>query len=180
MLMGYGIRSRRNLALCPATAQALQEIPGLRTAFFSIPEPGKRLPPHRGPYNGVLRLHLGLVVPAPHERCWIRVGAETRHWEPGEVLVFDDALDHEVHNDTEGVRVVLFGDFVRPCRWPIDWLNRLVLLAARFSPLVQGARRSALGTGLLRAGTGGGRRRHRVPFPSTTRTGSNPATGDRP
>ena len=29
--------------------------------MFSILEPGKHLPPHKGPDNGVLRLHLGLI-----------------------------------------------------------------------------------------------------------------------
>ncbi|MEX1993496.1 MAG: aspartyl/asparaginyl beta-hydroxylase domain-containing protein [Steroidobacteraceae bacterium] len=142
MLVGYGLKSRRNLARCPATARALRRIPGLKTAFFSILEPGKRLPAHRGPYNGVLRLHLGLVVPEPPERCWIRVADERRCWAPGEVLIFDDSFDHEVHNDTAGVRVILFIDFVRPCRWPVSWLNRLVLLAARGSPLVRRASRN--------------------------------------
>ena len=142
MLAGYGLESRRNLERCPATARALQRIPGLKTAFFSILEPGKRLPPHRGPYNGVLRLHLGLIVPEPAERCWIRVADQRRHWQPGEVLVFDDSLVHEVHNDTGGPRVVLFIDFVRPCRWPVSWVNRLVLFAARLSPLVRRASRN--------------------------------------
>lgn len=139
MLAGYGLRSQRNLDRCPATASALALVPGLKTAFFSILEPGKRLPPHRGPYNGVLRLHLGLIVPEPSERCWIRVQDQRRTWSPGGVLVFDDALEHEVHNDTAGIRVVLFIDFVRPCRWPIGWLNRLVLRAAQWSPLVRSA-----------------------------------------
>jgi len=142
MLLGYGIRSERNLAHCPATARALRHIPGLRTAFFSILEPGKRLPPHRGPYNGVLRLHLALVVPEAAQNCWIRVDTERRFWTPGEALIFDDALEHEVHNDTREVRVVLFVDFLRPCRWPINWLNRLLVFAARFSPLVQSARKN--------------------------------------
>jgi ornithine lipid ester-linked acyl 2-hydroxylase len=142
MLAGYGLKSRRNLERCPATAEALRRIPGLKTAFFSILEPGKRLPPHRGPYNGVLRLHLGLIVPDPPERCWIRVAGDRRHWAPGEILVFDDSLEHEVHNDTGEVRVILFIDFVRPCRWPVSWLNRLVLLAARLSPLVRHASRN--------------------------------------
>lgn len=142
MLLGYGERAETNLQRCPSTAKALQRIPGIRTAFFSILEPGKRLPPHRGPYNGVLRLHLGLIVPEPAEHCWIRVGSEHRHWQPGEVLIFDDALNHEVHNDTDGVRVVLFIDFLRPCRWPVNWLNRFVVFAARFSPLVRDARRN--------------------------------------
>lgn len=142
MLLGYGIASQSNLRRCPATAQLLRCIPGVRTAFFSILEPGKRLPPHRGPYNGVLRLHLGLIVPEPHERCWLRVEDQRRHWRPGQVLIFDDALEHEVHNDTDGVRVVLFLDFLRPCRWPVSWLNRFIVFAARFSPLVQNARRN--------------------------------------
>lgn len=142
MLMGYGIRSTRNLAHCPATARAMSAIPGLRTAFFSILEPGKRLPPHRGPYNGVLRLHLGLVVPQPPERCWIRVEDQHRHWNEGEVLIFDDALEHEVHNDTDQPRVVLFVDFLRPCSGLTGWLNRFVVFAVRFSPLVRSARRN--------------------------------------
>lgn len=142
MLLGYSIRSKRNLAHCPATARALRNIPGLRTAFFSILEPGKALPPHRGPYNGVLRLHLALIVPELAQNCWIRVDTERRYWTPGEALVFDDALEHEVHNDTNEVRVVLFVDFLRPCHWPIGWLNRLLVFAARFSPLVQNARRN--------------------------------------
>ncbi len=142
MLLGYGIRSEKNLRHCPSTENALRHIPGIRTAFFSILQPGKRLPPHRGPYNGVLRLHLGLIVPQPAEQCWIRVESERRHWQPGEVLIFDDALNHEVHNDSDGVRVVLFIDLLRPCRWPVSWLNRFVVFVAHFSPLVRNARRN--------------------------------------
>lgn len=133
VFMGYGLRSERNLARCPATARALQDIPGLRTAFFSILEPGKRIPRHTGPYNGVLRLHLGLVVPEPADRCWIEVGGERYSWKEGEAVVFDDLYPHEVHNDTAGPRAVLFVDFERPCRAPIRWLNRLVLAAAPFT-----------------------------------------------
>ena len=59
-LMGFGTPSERNIALCPKTWAAVQNIPGLKTAMFSIFEPGKHLAPHRGPYNGVLRLHLGI------------------------------------------------------------------------------------------------------------------------
>jgi beta-hydroxylase len=142
MLLGYGLKSSRNLARCPATAQLLEGIPGVRTAFFSILEPGKRLPPHRGAYNGVLRLHLGLIVPHRRERCWLRVENERRYWQAGEVLIFDDALEHEVHNDTDEVRVILFVDFLRPCRWPVSWLNRALVFAARFSPMVRSASRN--------------------------------------
>ena len=48
-------------------------------------------------------------------------------------MVFDDLYPHQVHNDTDGVRAVLFVDFERPCRAPVRWLNRLVLMAAPFT-----------------------------------------------
>lgn len=142
MLMGYGIPMRRNMAQCPATVALLEKIPGVRTAFFSILAPGKRIPEHRGPYNGVLRLHLALIVPEPAERCWIEVEGQRTHWNEGEVLIFDDAYRHQVHNDTDGVRVVLFVDFLRPCRWPVSWLNRFVVFAASLSPMLQASKRN--------------------------------------
>src|SRR5262252_3411897 len=58
-LIAYGIRSQPNIDLCPETWRLVRSIPGVTTAMFSILEPGKRIPAHRGPYNGVLRLHLG-------------------------------------------------------------------------------------------------------------------------
>jgi len=73
VLTGYGFRSYNNIRLCPETWRICQNIPGLITVLFSILEPGKHLPAHRGPYNGVLRLHLGLIVPEPRERLGIRV-----------------------------------------------------------------------------------------------------------
>jgi beta-hydroxylase len=130
VFMAYGLRAERNLARCPETAAAIAGIPGLRTAFFSILEPGKRIPLHRGPYNGVLRLHLGLIVPEPRENCWIEVNDQRYVWQEGKAVVFDDLYPHQVHNDTDGLRAVLFVDFDRPCRWPVSWLNRLVLAVA--------------------------------------------------
>lgn len=137
ILAGYGFTSRRNVALCPATWRALRPVPGLITAMFSIFEPGKRLPAHRGPYNGVLRLHLGLIVPTDRERAGIRIGGRTCHWREGEVLVFDDAYEHEAWNDTDQIRVVLFLDFVKPLRFPANLLNRLLIALAEWSPFVR-------------------------------------------
>ena len=86
--------------------------------MFSILEPGKHLPPHRGPYNGVLRLHLGLIVPEPREQLGIRVEKEVYRWKEGEAVIFDDAYEHEAWNRTPHTRVVLFVDFVKPLRFP--------------------------------------------------------------
>ena len=136
-LIAYGLRSDPNIALCPETWRIVQKIPGLRTAMFSILEPGKRLRPHRGPYNGVLRLHLGLLIPEPRDRMAIRVGPEHRHWAEGRALIFDDAYEHEAWNETGQVRVVLFVDFERPMRFPANVLNRLLLGLAPFTPFLR-------------------------------------------
>jgi beta-hydroxylase len=136
-LVAYGLRSQLNIDLCPETWRIVQTIPGLTTAMFSILEPGKRIPPHRGPYNGVLRLHLGLIVPEPRERTGIRVGSERRHWQEGRALIFDDAYEHEAWNETTGLRVVLFVDFEKPLRFPAGALNRLLLGLAVFTPFVR-------------------------------------------
>lgn len=136
-LLGYGFRVDEHLARCPETAKALEAIPGITTAMFSIFAPHKRIPPHVGPYKGVLRYHLGLRVPEPTSACGITVRGETRHWAEGASLVFDDVWEHEAWNDTDGTRVVLFVDFIRPMRAPAKWLNAIVLKAIAYSPFVQ-------------------------------------------
>jgi len=137
ILCGYGFRSEANARLCPETWRIVRKIPGLITAMFSILEPGKHLPHHRGPYNGVLRLHLGLIIPELREQTAIRVGSDICHWSEGRALIFDDAYDHEAWNRTDKLRVVLFVDFVKPLRFPANVLNWLVLHLAVFTPFVR-------------------------------------------
>jgi len=99
-------------ARCPATARALAAVPGLVNASFSRFRPGTRLYPHRGELAGVLRCHLALVVPAGD--VGLRVGGETRRWEPGRCLVFDDTREHDAWNRGDGDRVVLLVTFRAP------------------------------------------------------------------
>lgn len=122
-----GKRLDKNCAACPATEQALLRIPGMQSAFYSILAPGKKLPPHRGPYNGILRFHLGLKIPASDETCAIRVGSQTRSWTELEPMVFDDTYEHEAWNLTPEWRAVLFVDFKRPLRFPQAELNYMML-----------------------------------------------------
>ena len=140
-LYGYGFAAEANIARCPQTAKLCRQIPGMKTAFFSILAPGKHLPPHRGPYKGVMRYHLGLLIPEPAEQCGIRVDTQTRHWAEGRSMIFDDTYEHEAWNDTDGTRVVLFVDFVRPLRQPARLLNWLVLWAIAYSPFISDAKR---------------------------------------
>ena len=62
-LYGYGFKAKLGVELCPRTAPLMREIPGMTTAMFSILSPRKHILDHRGPYKGVLRYHLGLIVP---------------------------------------------------------------------------------------------------------------------
>jgi beta-hydroxylase len=139
-LAGFGLQSEENCRRCPETARLLKKIPGMKTAFFSILSPNKHIPPHRGAYNGVLRYHLGLIVPEPKEKCRIRIEREITHWEEGKSLIFDDSFNHEVWNETAGHRAVLFVDFERPVKFPFNLLNKLLLNAAVFSPFIREAK----------------------------------------
>jgi ornithine lipid ester-linked acyl 2-hydroxylase len=141
-LYGYGFQADVGVEMCPRTAALMREIPGMTTAMLSILSPRKHILDHRGPYKGVLRYHLGLIVPSEAERCRIRVGEEFRHWEEGQSMIFDDTFNHEVWNDTDETRVVLFVDVLRPLPFPESLINRLIVKAIAISPFVQDAKRN--------------------------------------
>lgn len=141
-LYGYGYKSELNCARCPETTRLIEQIPGMLTAFFSILSPHKHIPNHRGPYKGVLRYHMGLIVPEPREKCRIRVGDDYASWEEGKSMVFDDTFYHEVWNDTDGTRVVLFLDIVRPLRFPLSLINKTIIKLIALSPFIQSARKN--------------------------------------
>lgn len=137
MLAAFGVPSARNVRQCPETWRIVQKIPGLKTAMFSIFEPGKHLPAHRGPYNGLLRFHLGLIVPEPAAKVAIRVGSQLYRWHEGRALIFDDAYEHEAWNHSAHTRVVLFVDFVKPLRFPARFTNWLLMNLALFTPFIR-------------------------------------------
>ena len=110
-LYAFGQRIDEALRECPATAVVLNSIPRLTTAGFSRLNPGTEIRPHEGWVTTVFRGHLGLIVP---DDCALRVGGETRQWQEGECLIFDDTTEHEAWNHSTETRTVLLFDFVRP------------------------------------------------------------------
>jgi ornithine lipid ester-linked acyl 2-hydroxylase len=141
-LYGYGFEAELGVKMCPRTAALMREIPGMTTAMLSILSPHKHILDHRGPYKGVLRYHLGLIVPHEQEQCRIRVGDQIRHWEAGQSMIFDDTFNHEVWNDTDETRVVLFVDVLRPLPFPDSLVNKLIVKAIAISPFVLDAKRN--------------------------------------
>jgi ornithine lipid ester-linked acyl 2-hydroxylase len=110
-LYAFGIKIDKNCRLCPETTKLVETIPDLVTAGFSALAPGTHIAPHTGYPDGVLRCHLGLVIPAD---CAIRVSDTTRSWQEGKCLVFDDTLEHEAWNKSDRTRVILLLDFKAP------------------------------------------------------------------
>jgi aspartyl/asparaginyl beta-hydroxylase (cupin superfamily) len=106
-----------NGARCPRTVEAIRQVPlsaiGSRTpsVLFSLLRPGAHIPPHHGMLNSRLICHLPLIVPPGG---WLRVGAATRAWEEGRLLIFDDSIEHEALNPADRLRVVLLFDIWRP------------------------------------------------------------------
>lgn len=106
-----GRRFDENCRRCPRTAALVEQIPGLLTAGFSCLQPGTAIAPHVGYSHSLLVGHLALIVP---DGCAIRVGPETRGWEPGKVMVFNDMVEHEAWNRGTSRRVVLLFEFLKP------------------------------------------------------------------
>ncbi|XP_037612921.1 aspartyl/asparaginyl beta-hydroxylase isoform X9 [Sebastes umbrosus] len=79
---------------------------------FSVMHPGTHVWPHTGPTNCRLRMHLGLVV--PKQGCRIRCTDDTRKWEEGKVLIFDDSFEHEVWQDADSYRLIFIVDVWHP------------------------------------------------------------------
>lgn len=101
----------------PATLAAMAAAPlcriGVRapTVMVSLLKAGARIPPHHGMINTRLICHLPLVIPGEGR---LRVGAEARQWHEGELLIFDDSIEHEAWNDADRDRIVLIFDIWRP------------------------------------------------------------------
>jgi beta-hydroxylase len=110
-LVAMGKQIPNACAECPKTAAALACVPGLSMAGFSRLAPHTHIKPHCGWAASVYRLHLPLVVPP---LCRMRVADETRAWEEGKCVIFDDTVEHEAWNDSDLPRGVLLLDFLRP------------------------------------------------------------------
>ena len=64
----------------------------------------------------------------------MRVGFERREWREGQVLVFDDTIEHEACNESDEPRVVLVFDLWNPLLDEIgrEIVNRLSEAVAGF------------------------------------------------
>lgn len=120
--------------LCPQTYALLQSIPSVKAAMFAELPPGGKLNPHRDPFAGSMRYHLGLATPND-DRCFIDVDGERHSWRDGQGVVFDETFIHWAINGSESDRIILFCDVERPMRYRWmgafnRWFGRTVMTAA--------------------------------------------------
>ena len=116
-LINDGVRHEVNQAAFPKTLALLEavqqpDVPGKSPiALFSRLRPGAHIPPHTGLMNTRLVGHLPIIAP---KGCALRVGNQTREWREGDLLIFDDSIEHEAKNGSRQDRVVLLFDIWRP------------------------------------------------------------------
>jgi beta-hydroxylase len=120
--------------LCPQTYALLQSIPSVKAAMFAELPPGAKLNPHRDPFAGSMRYHLGLATPND-DRCFIEVDGQRYSWRDGQGVIFDETYIHWAENASDSDRLILFCDVERPMRfgWMQSvnrWLGRTMMTAA--------------------------------------------------
>jgi beta-hydroxylase len=138
----HGYQAQDNRARCPRTAALLDRVPDLVTAFYSVMDPGTHVPRHKGITKALLNVHLGLRIPAGVERCRIRIARENHGWQEGEFLVIDDTFKHEVWNDSDRPRALLFIQVLRPMTGPGRLLGKAIVRAVALTKYIRQARKA--------------------------------------
>jgi len=133
-LKWYGDAHPSARRLCPRTTELLAKIPQVSAAMFATLPPGAVLNPHRDPYAGSMRYHLGLVTPND-DGCYIEVDGKPYSWRDGQDVIFDETFIHKAENRTDVERLILFCDVERPmttgfARAFNHWFGRHVVAAA--------------------------------------------------
>lgn len=113
-LLFWGYLIKKNRHSFKETWKALKQIPGLVSISISVLEPGSSIKPHNGDTNAIIRVHLPIVVPEGLPNCSFTVKDETRAWEIGKPILFNDAQLHKAQNLSSKRRVVLLIDVIRP------------------------------------------------------------------
>lgn len=133
-LKWYDANHPSAIQFCPKTVALLRQIPEVKAAMFAELPPNAKLNPHRDPFAGSIRYHLGLSTPND-DRCFIEVNKERYSWRDGEAVLFDETYIHWAFNGTDKNRIILFCDVERPMKfkWAQSinrWFGHVVMTTA--------------------------------------------------
>lgn len=104
----------------------------IRTVGVSVFNKRQSTGLHFGPLRVTLRV-LYNINPIADPNVYITVGSHTHRWMDKQLFIFDDTLQHQSVNESDGVRYCLFVDMLRPTPWP--WLLRGILATIRLGML---------------------------------------------
>jgi ornithine lipid ester-linked acyl 2-hydroxylase len=115
MFMFWGLKISSDFKKkCPKTSDYLNKVHGLVSLSFSQLAPESTLAEHTGDTNAILRCHLGVEIPGELPECGLKVNGESKSWEEGKWLIFNDAYKHEAWNNTSSRRIIIIMDFIKP------------------------------------------------------------------
>jgi beta-hydroxylase len=107
----------------------------IRTIGVSIFNKRQSTGKHYGPLRVTLRV-LYNINTIDSRDVYIKVGNHTHFWKDEKLFIFDDTLQHQSCNESDGVRYCMFVDILRPTRFPrltSAILSGVRLVIARFN-----------------------------------------------
>jgi aspartate beta-hydroxylase len=142
ILKAYGVEQPDKMAECPRLAALVRGAPEVLSASFSFLGPHKHIPPHRGPFRGIIRFYL--VLSMPHEKdgspaAVLKVANVEHRLDEGQFLLWDDTFEHEAWNGSDELRIVLSLDVWRP-HMPYDMqaLSMVLIQLVRMGIRIRG------------------------------------------
>jgi aspartate beta-hydroxylase len=142
ILKAYGVAVPQNMAACPKLTAIVSAAPEVLSASISFLAPKKHIPPHRGPFRGVLRFYLVLSMPRSADgrpAAVLNIAGTDYRLSDGECLLWDDTFTHEVWNSSDEIRSVLLLDVWRP-GMPVDMrmLSKALIAVGRIGIRLRG------------------------------------------
>jgi hypothetical protein len=105
-----------------------QKFKYIRTIGVSVFNKKQSTGKHFGPLRITLRV-LYNINAIDNKNVYIKVGNKTNYWQDNKLFIFDDTLQHQSCNESEGVRYCMFVDILRPTLVP--WLTSAILTGVR-------------------------------------------------
>jgi beta-hydroxylase len=100
----------------------------IRTIGVSIFNKRQSTAKHYGPLRVTYRMLYNInTIDDPN--VYVQVGDHVNRWRDSKLFIFDDTLQHESHNESDGVRYCLFVDILRPSLIP--WFFSAVITGIR-------------------------------------------------
>lgn len=120
----------------PHLVNLLDKTPEIKSCVISILEPGIHIPMHVGYYKGILRYMIPTHVPKEREKVFLELNGIKYNWTEGKGVLWDDTFCHQVYNNSDENRIVVYMDIIRPLGI-FNKLNNYILNLVSHSKIVK-------------------------------------------